>query len=101
MTLFFGKIDHDDMRVLTQAVEDDLFPVAGDVESPHGGTRPDWIECRPGGHTNWRSALQRNLEKSGTVGSAAASDDPSAIRRPATRALDVNSFRDGLEFGAV
>ena len=36
--LFFGKIDHDDMRVLTQAVEHDLFPVAGDVEGPHAGT---------------------------------------------------------------
>jgi len=38
ITLFFGKIDHDDLRVLTQAVEHDLFPVAGDVEGPHGGT---------------------------------------------------------------
>jgi len=37
ITLFFGKIDHDDMRVLTQAVEHDLFPVAGDVEGPHSG----------------------------------------------------------------
>jgi len=38
ITLFFGKIDHDNLRVLTQAVEHDLFPVAGDVEAPHGGT---------------------------------------------------------------
>jgi hypothetical protein len=36
--LFFGKIDHDDLRVFAQAVEDDLFPVAGDVEGPHDGT---------------------------------------------------------------
>jgi len=35
--LFFGKIDHDDIRVLTQAVEHDLFPVAGDVEGLHSG----------------------------------------------------------------
>ena len=38
ITLFFGKIDHHDLRVLTQPVEHDLFPVAGDVEGPHGGT---------------------------------------------------------------
>src|ERR1039458_6467387 len=63
--------------------------------------RPDWIECLPGDQANWRSALQRNLEKPGTGGVAATSDDPSAIRRPATGALGDNSLRDGLEFGAV
>src|ERR1700751_592327 len=63
--------------------------------------RPDWIECRPTDQANWRSALQRNLEKPGAGGVAAASDNPSCIRRPATRALDVNSFCNRLEFGAV
>jgi hypothetical protein len=38
LRLFLGKIDHDDLRVFAQAVEDDLFSVAGDVEGPHGGT---------------------------------------------------------------
>jgi len=36
--LFLGKIDHDDLRVFAQAVEDDLFSVACHVEGPHGGT---------------------------------------------------------------
>ena len=38
LRLFLGKIDHDDLRVFAQAVEDDLFSVAGDVEGPHGRT---------------------------------------------------------------
>ena len=38
LRLFLGKIDHDDLRVFAQAVEDDLFPVTRDVEGPHGGT---------------------------------------------------------------
>jgi|SRR5579864_7143920 len=36
--LFLGKIDHDDLRVFAQAVEDDLFSVACHVKGPHGGT---------------------------------------------------------------
>ena len=35
--LFLGKINRDDLRVFTYAVEHDLLPVPGDVESPHGG----------------------------------------------------------------
>ena len=36
--LFLGKIDYDYIRVLPQAVEHDLFPVARDVAGPHRGT---------------------------------------------------------------
>ena len=36
-TLFLRKIDHDDLRVFAQAVEDDLFAVACDIEGPHSG----------------------------------------------------------------